>query len=150
MEKLNKPIYNFKTKIINNKRYIFDEVRKDFFLLTDEEWVRQHVIHSLIYRGISKTRIVIEKQFKLNGNIKKRFDIMITGKKASIILLVECKSPKVKINQSVFDQIAIYQSKINSKYLLITNGNQSFYFKKDDKKKSYDFINDFSFKNLKI
>ena len=134
MEKLNKPIYNFKTKIINNKRYIFDEVRKDFFLLTDEEWVRQHVIHSLIYRGISKTRIVIEKQFKLNGNIKKRFDIMITGKKASIILLVECRSPKVKINQSVFDQI----------------GNQSFYFKKDDKKKSYDFINDFSFKNLKI
>ena len=99
MEKLNNPIYNFKTKIINNKRYIFAEVRKDFFLLTDEEWVRQHVIHSLIYRGISKTRIVIEKQFKLNGNIKKRFDIMITGKKASIILLVECKSPKIKINQ---------------------------------------------------
>ena len=48
MEKLNNPIYNFKTKIINNKRYIFDEVRKDFFLLTDEEWVRQHVIHSLM------------------------------------------------------------------------------------------------------
>ena len=101
MEKLNYPIYNFRTKIINNKRYIFDEVRRDFFLLTDEEWVRQHVIHSFICRGISKTRIVIEKQFKLNGNIKKRFDIMITGKKASIILLVECKSPKVKINQSV-------------------------------------------------
>jgi hypothetical protein len=134
MEKLNYPIYNFRTKIINNKRYIFDEVRRDFFLLTDEEWVRQHVIHSFICRGISKTRIVIEKQFKLNGNIKKRFDIMITGKKASIILLVECKSPKVKINQSVFDQIAIYQSKLNSKYLLITNGNESFYFKKDDKK----------------
>ena len=62
---------------------------------------------------------------------------MITGKKASIILLVECKSPKVKINQSVFDQISIYQSKLNSKYLLITNGNESIYFKKDDKKKSY-------------
>ena len=150
MEKLNYPIYNFRTKIINNKRYIFDEVRRDFFLLTDEEWVRQHVIHSFICRGISKTRIIIEKQFKLSGNIKKRFDIMITGKKASIILLVECKSPKVKINQSVFDQIAIYQSKLNSKYLLITNGNESFYFKKDDKKKSYGFINDFSFKNLKI
>ena len=150
MEKLNYPIYNFRTKIINNKRYIFDEVRRDFFLLTDEEWVRQHVIHSFICRGISKTRIIIEKQFKLSGNIKKRFDIMITGKKASIILLVECKSPKVKINQSVFDQIAIYQSKLNSKYLLITNGNEFFYFKKDDKKKSYGFINDFSFKNLKI
>jgi len=150
MEKLNYPIYNFRTKIINNKRYIFDEVRKDFFLLTDEEWVRQHVIHSFICSGISKTRIVIEKQFKLKSNIKKRFDIMITGKKASIILLVECKSPKVKINQTVFDQIAIYQSKLNSKYLLITNGNESFYFKKDDNKKSYDFINDFSFKNLKI
>ena len=150
MEKLNYPIYNFRTKIINNKRYIFDEVRKDFFLLTDEEWVRQHVIHSFICSGISKTRIVIEKQFKLKSNIKKRFDIMITGKKASIILLVECKSPKVKIKQTVFDQIAIYQSKLNSKYLLITNGNESFYFKKDDNKKSYDFINDFSFKNLKI
>ena len=37
MEKLNYPIYNFRTKIINNKRYIFDEVRRDFFLLTDEE-----------------------------------------------------------------------------------------------------------------
>ena len=61
---------------------------------------------------------------------------MITGKKASIMLLVECKSPKVKSIKVFFDQIAIYQSKLNSKYLLITNGNESFALKKMTKKKN--------------
>ena len=63
---------------------------------------------------------------------------------------MECKSPKVKINQSVFDQIAIYQSKLNSKYLLITNGNESLLSKKMTKKNHTVLLMIFQFKNLKI
>ena len=48
MLKLNFPIFEFKLKIRDNKTFIFDILRKKFFILTPEEWVRQHVIHFLV------------------------------------------------------------------------------------------------------
>ena len=41
------PNYEFRTKNKHNKKYIFDEIRKKFILLTLEEWVRQNFIHYL-------------------------------------------------------------------------------------------------------
>ena len=46
---LNLPSQNIKTKVINSKKYIFDIVRKKNLLLTPEEWVRQNIVHHLIY-----------------------------------------------------------------------------------------------------
>ena len=39
-----------------------------------------------------------------------------------IAILIECKSSKIKINSKVIDQILIYNQKLKSKYLMVTNG----------------------------
>ena len=42
------PNYEFRIKNKHNKKYIFDQIRKKFVLLTSEEWVRQNCIMFLI------------------------------------------------------------------------------------------------------
>ena len=41
-------------------------------------------------------------------------------------MIIECKSPTVKISQDTFYQIARYNSKLRVKYLVLTNGLQHF------------------------
>ena len=40
--------------------------------------------------------------------LKKRYDIVVFNTDGSIHLIVECKAPKITINQTTFDQIARY------------------------------------------
>ena len=56
MLNLSFPNYEFRLKEINQKRFIFDEIRKKYIELTPEEWVRQNCIKFLIN----------EKKFKKN------------------------------------------------------------------------------------
>ena len=149
MQALAFPPFGFKTKSSENKRYIFDVIRKKFVLLTPEEWVRQHVLSDLIDKGISKTRLSVEKQFEVMGQ-KKRFDVVVAGKNASIALLVECKAPTVAITQATFDQIARYQLALNATYLMLTNGMQHFYCQIDREKQSYQFIEHLPLKELEL
>ena len=44
---LNLPIYELKMRIVKEKKQIFDVVRKKYYQLTPEEWVRQNFIHYL-------------------------------------------------------------------------------------------------------
>ena len=48
MQKLNFPKFSFRLKSSENKRLIFDEIRKKFVVLQPEEWVRQHCLQYLI------------------------------------------------------------------------------------------------------
>ena len=130
MSKLNFPDYEFKIKNIDNKTYIFDIVRKKFFILNPEEWVRQHVICFLLEKEISKNHIGIEKKVIVN-KMNKRFDIVVYNRDGSVKLLVECKAPSVKIDQAVFDQTLIYNKSLNSQFMMITNGLIHFFFKID-------------------
>ena len=142
MIKLNFPEFEFKLKKIESKTFIFDFVRKKYFLLTPEEWVRQHVLHFLVSKKIPKTHIAVEKKITIN-NLNKRFDVVVFDRNYNPLMIVECKSPSVKINQDVFDQISIYNLKIRSKFLMITNGLNNLYFKIDEKNKSYIFVKEF-------
>lgn len=144
MSKLNFPDYEFKIKNIDNKTYIFDIVRKKFFILNPEEWVRQHVICYLLEKEISKNHIGIEKKVIVN-KMNKRFDIVVYNRDGSVKLLVECKAPSVKIDQAVFDQTLIYNKSLNSQFMMITNGLIHFFFKIDYKTKKYKFIKEFPF-----
>ena len=144
MSKLNLPDYEFKIKNIDNKTYIFDIVRKKFFILNPEEWVRQHVICYLLEKEISMNHIGIEKKVIVN-KMNKRFDIVVYNRDGSVKLLVECKAPSVKIDQAVFDQTLIYNKSLNSQFMMITNGLIHFFFKIDYKTKKYKFIKEFPF-----
>ena len=60
------PDYNHKTKIINSKEYIFDEIRKKWILTTPEEIVRQNCWKFLHFeKNYPRGLITIEKELKI-------------------------------------------------------------------------------------
>jgi hypothetical protein len=140
MQKLNLPQYKFKLKSNENKTLIFDKVRKKYFVLTPEEWVRQHYISFLIEeKKYPVSLIAIEKQLTING-LKKRSDILIFNTDGKPEIIVECKAPSVKITQETFDQIARYNLTLKANYLVVTNGLQHIFCKIDTLKESYIFL----------
>lgn len=122
--KLNFKDYNFTINNLNGNTRIFDIIRKKYFILTPEEWVRQHVVNYLIHEiNIPTGLISIEKSIVYNG-LNKRFDIVAYNPNGQILLLVECKAPTVKISSKTLEQAGIYQKTIQAKYTFITNGLQ--------------------------
>ena len=140
MLKLNFPEYSFRFKNSENKRLIFDPIRKKFMMLTPEEWVRQHTLQFLIQeKGYSASLINVEKQLNLHGT-KKRYDIVVFNPNGSIFLIVECKAPTIEINQETFDQIARYNLVTQAEYLMVTNGLDHFYCQMDYNNERYVFL----------
>ena len=140
MLKLNFPEYSFRFKNSENKRLIFDPIRKKFMMLTPEEWVRQHTLQFLIQeKGHSASLINVEKQLNLHGT-KKRYDIVVFNPNGSIFLIVECKAPTIEINQETFDQIARYNLVTQAAYLMVTNGIDHFYCQMDYQNERYIFL----------
>ena len=142
MQPLQFPTYQFRFKNSENKVAIFDEIRKKFIILTPEEWVRQHVVHYLLYeKKYPKSWINVEKQIKING-LTKRYDVVVFNADGSIFLLVECKAPEIKISQHTFDQIARYNLALNAAYLMVTNGLEHYYCQLDYVNEKYHFLKD--------
>jgi len=140
MYKLNFPLYQIPIKNKENKTLVFDSIRKKWLKLVPEEWVRLNCIEFLINeKKISRSLISVEKEFKLN-NLKKRFDIVVFNKKGEIYLLVECKAPNVKISQSVFNQITKYNLVLKSKFLMISNGINHYFFVMNFKSQKIEFL----------
>ena len=140
MPKLNLPYADLKIKLVDGVSQVFDKVRKKYFVLTLEEWVRQHFLHFLHqHRRYPLGLMGIEKMVKYN-NLRTRADIVIYDREGNPIMLVECKSPKTKINQDVFLQIAKYNFKLQVKYLVVTNGLEHFCCLMDYKEKKIDFL----------
>jgi hypothetical protein len=142
MEKLNFHDFDFSFKSKENKTYIFDPIRKKWLVLNPEEWVRQHCIQFLLKtKNVPLGFIQVEKKLNVN-NTEKRYDLVVFKPDHSIDLLVECKSPKVKITQKTFDQIARYNLVLKSDYLMLTNGLNHFFCKMDFEKRKYLFLPD--------
>ncbi len=140
MRPLNFPPYTFRFKNSENKILIFDLIRKKFVSLQPEEWVRQHVVHQLIFdKNYPVSLVNVEKELTIN-QLKKRYDIVIFNSDGSIYLLVECKSPEIKITQMVFDQIARYNLALKSNYLMVTNGLDHFYCQMNFEEEKYTFL----------
>jgi hypothetical protein len=142
MQQLNFPKFSFRFKNSENKRLIFDCIRKKFVVLQPEEWVRQHCVQYLILvKNYPKSLINVEKELKINS-LRKRYDIVVFNPDGSIHLIVECKAPKISIDQSTFDQIARYNLELNATYLMVTNGINHYYCQMDFENERYDFLKD--------
>ena len=140
MEALNFKDYKLKIKNNQNKQYVFDEIRKKNVLLTPEEWVRQNCVQFLIHeKKYPRSLISIEKKLSIN-TLTKRYDIIVFNPDGLILILVECKSPKVKISQKTFDQISKYNLFFKSQYLMITNGLNHFFCEVDYVNKKFLFL----------
>jgi hypothetical protein len=126
LPKLNLPNSELKIKLVEETTQVFDEVRKKYFKLTPEEWVRQSFIHYLNKEKNYPFGLMgVEKMVKYNS-LKTRADIVIYSREGMPSLIVECKAPNVKITQDAFNQIAKYNYKLRVKYLVVTNGLQYF------------------------
>ena len=140
MTNLNLPKYSFRIKNRENKLYIFDKIRKKDIVLTDEEWVRQNFVDYLHKEKLYPLSIIaLEKQCLVNETVK-RTDILVFDKTGAPYIIVECKAPKVKIDQSTFDQIARYNMELKAKFLIVTNGLEHFYCQIDHEEKKYNFL----------
>jgi hypothetical protein len=134
---LNFPEYAFEFQILEQKKMIFDLVRKKFIPLTPEEWVRQHCIaHLNQHFNFPLNNISIEREIRAL-DLRKRFDIVAFAKNGTPLVLVECKAPNLKITQISVFQAGVYNKKLDSPWMWITNGMQHVWLKKEGEKTSF-------------
>ncbi len=126
MENLNLPPFDYKIRKQENKPFLWDEIRKKYVLITPEEWVRQHFIHFLIANGYPKSLISVEGGLKYN-QLQKRSDILVLDRFGKPFFLIECKAPKIKINQKVLEQAIFYNQIIKAPFVGLSNGLQHFF-----------------------
>jgi hypothetical protein len=108
-------------KTENSKDYIFCTIRKRWFVITPEEWVRQNFLLLLIeVMKYPASLIAVEKQLMLE-EVKKRFDIVVY-KDSKPYIIVECKEMNVALSESTLSQVLNYNLIIQAPYIIVTNG----------------------------
>ncbi|MBI2968636.1 MAG: type I restriction enzyme HsdR N-terminal domain-containing protein [Bacteroidetes bacterium] len=142
MPVLSFPGFSFRIKTHEGGKMIFDVFRRKYVSLTPEEWVRQNMLHFLVEeKKYPRGLIGVEKEIKLNRT-KRRYDAVVFSRTAKPVMLVECKSPDVKINQDVFNQILRYNIALKVPYLLVTNGKNHYICKMESGAGSCKFLNE--------
>ena len=125
------PAPQFRTKQEGEKQYIYDNIRKQWMLLTNEEWVRQNFIVYMIQQcGYPNTMIAIEKEIALYDR-KKRFDIVVYNREHKPWMMIECKSADVELSELVLQQLLRYNISLPVDYMIITNGHNTIGWKKE-------------------
>lgn len=118
---------HLKLKKQQNQELIWDIIRKKWLVITPEEWVRQNIIHYLVFKQqIPKSALSVEKQIAINDTVK-RFDIVIF-KHQNPWMLIECKATTVKLSATTLQQSLAYHTSLHSPFILLTNGNQHYLF----------------------
>ncbi len=120
-------------KTDNGKEFIFCNIRKRWFVITPEEWVRQNfILYLIVNLHYPASLIAVEKQLKL-AEVKKRFDIVVY-KGMHPFMIVECKEMNVPLSESTISQVLNYNSTIQAPYIVVTNGNYCAAFLKQENK----------------
>jgi len=142
LKQLNLPDYSFRITGKEGSEMIFDPIRKKFVRLTPEEWVRQNFVQYLIHEGKYPPGLIeIEVMFRLHGKLVKRIDVRVRDRTGNPVMLVECKSYTVPVNdQKVKDQLGEYNMHFSVPYVIITNGLEHYAFRYDREKNQYDYM----------
>jgi hypothetical protein len=124
------PAPSFRTKNENGKAFIFDEIRRQWIVMTEEEWVRQNFIQYLVrVVHYPAAMIAVEKEIQL-GELKKRFDVLVYDQHHRPWMLVECKSPDVTLDEKTLQQVLRYNVSVPCSFLIITNGHYTYGWEK--------------------
>lgn len=122
MVKLNLPDVELRLREKGSHTEVFDPLRRKFVILTEEEWVRQHLIQYLsVQKLVPATMMASERGLTVN-KMPKRFDLLVFATDGKPLMIVECKAPHIPLNEEVFYQAARYNLTLQVKYLLISNG----------------------------
>jgi len=131
---------NLKIKTAQNKKWVFDIIRKKYLVWQPEELVRQLLLHYLIQeKKYNKNSIQVERGLIVHTN-QRRCDILIYDKETKPFLLIECKAPSIPLNQAVFNQIAQYNLVYQVPYLLVSNGIQNYCCQMNYESKTFTFL----------
>ena len=111
-----------------------DPIRKKGIPATKEEEVRQKVLRYLMdVLEIPEANITSEDSMAhYEKNATTRADITVRNGDVTY-LIVECKEPSVNIDGEPIRQLFGYNDIMISKYLLLTNGRDSYIFQQNDK-----------------
>ncbi len=140
MQTLDFPYPPEKIRNENDRMSVFDVVRKRWFVLTPEEWVRQHLIQYLNRdKECPISLMAVEKMLRYNGMVR-RSDLVVYSDQAKPLLLAECKAPEIKITKDVFDQAARYNMTLRVPFLMVTNGIEHFCCRINFENASYFFL----------
>jgi hypothetical protein len=122
MIKLNYPTQKPAIKTEKEKEYIFCIIRRRWFIITPEEWVRQNFLLYLIQvLNYPASLIAVEKQL-LFGELKKRFDIIVY-RNDTCFMIIECKEMNVPLSEKTILQVLNYNTNLQAEFMVITNGN---------------------------
>ena len=128
MIKIEYPAYQPEISRQQDKEFIFDTTRKQWIMLTPEEWVRQNFLQYLTkVKKYPASLIAVEKEIKL-GDLIKRFDIVIYDRNTRPWMIIECKEMEVALTDAVLNQALRYNITLNVQYIVITNGSHCFGF----------------------
>ncbi len=142
MNELIFPQVKLTLSIEHGKTVVFDFLRKKNIVLTPEEWVRQHLIHYLVHvRGYPKSLISVEDGLRYSG-MKKRSDVVVYDKAGAVYMLVECKSPRVRMHQKSMEQLSLYNQHYKAHYIALTNGLSLLVYQMDYDTRHFNLQND--------
>ena len=119
---------------------VFDIIRKKWVPFTEEEKVRQYLIHFLILqKGIPESHLSVERQITVNG-LTRRYDLVVFGNDGMPWLVIECKAPAVELTQAVVEQVGRYNKTLRAPYIAVSNGRQSIFFRIDFETEKIDYL----------
>ena len=111
---------------MTDRQTIWDPLRKREVTLTPEEQVRQWFIGVLNKdMQVPMHMMMSEAGFRL-GDKQFRADIIVYGRDAQPLAVVECKRPEVELTKGVLDQAVRYNMVLDVKYIIITNGRRTY------------------------
>ena len=132
MTRLNFPRYDFRLREREGCRYIWDRLRKAWLVLTPEEWVRRNLVEWLLSdMGVDKGHIVQEHTLCI-GRKPFRADVVCFDASLRPLLLAECKAPEVTIDRAALEQAVKYNSVLEARYVMLTNGLTHYFLEKTD------------------
>ena len=133
---------DLRTRSLEDRTEIFDPLRRKWVEMSPEEFVRQLLIQWLIRRDIGPGRISIEREMH-RPQRRERYDLLVLDKEGNSWLLAECKSFRVDLNQSTFDQSSRYNRQLRVPYQLITNGRITYLSAINYEENTYSFLRTF-------
>ena len=108
---------------------IGDPLRRKDVAATPEERVRQWFIVQLRDAfGVPEHMMRSEVGFRFGGK-PYRADILVYGRDAAPLLVVECKRPDVALDARVLEQAMRYNSVLGVRFLFVTNGKMTYLYR---------------------
>ena len=101
---------------------VWDPLRKKEVALTPEEKVRQWFIGYLHTDMKVPMHMMMSEAAISLGAKRFRADIVIYGRNAAPVAVIECKRSEVTLDKEVLMQAIRYNMVLNVKYIIVTNG----------------------------